>query len=118
MSAGKFGFTPDDPIDLEAAEEPLDLARAFQPTPITRVSPPRLAEMDRVAQAAGFTSRENTPAAPPPRRRRVVTAQPTRFLAVRAPESLYQRFVRYADKHQLTYHDAIAQLLDTAGEPE
>ena len=52
----------------------------------------------------------------PGRRRRAVPAEPVRHLAVRMIQSQYDRFVGYADRYQLTYHDAIKKLLDAAGE--
>jgi hypothetical protein len=45
-----------------------------------------------------------------------VPAEPVRHLAVRMIQSQYDRFVGYADRYQLTYHDAIKKLLDVAGE--
>ena len=76
-----------------------------------------IAAMDEAAAAHGFVSREvpHTPATPYPpagRRRRIVPVEPTRHLAIRLVASQYERFVAYADKHKLTYHDALAQLLD------
>ncbi|AXC16140.1 hypothetical protein ACPOL_6936 (plasmid) [Acidisarcina polymorpha] len=39
-----------------------------------------------------------------------------RSLAVRMIQSQYDRFVSYANRYELTYHDAIKKLLDSAGE--
>ena len=78
-----------------------------------------LAASDAAAAAHGFTSRESGPAAPVAplqRRRRAIPAEPTRHLAIRLTASGYARFVAYADRHKLTYHDALAQLLDQCGE--
>jgi hypothetical protein len=111
MSESKFGFTPEEPPSEK------DLALQFQPTPISRNNL-AIQDVDRVAEAAGFSSRERGPATVAPRRRRSVAPQPSRHLAIRMPEPLFNRFLRYADKHQLTYNDAIAQLLDGAHEPE
>jgi hypothetical protein len=111
MSEGKFGFTS------EESPSERDLALQFQPTPISRKNL-AIEEVDRVAEAAGFSSRERGPATAAPRRRRTLAPQPSRHLAIRMPEQLFNRFLRYADKHQLTYNDAIAQLLDAAKEPE
>lgn len=111
MSESKFGFTPEEPPSER------DLALQFQPTPISRKNL-AIQDVDRVAEAAGFSSRERGPAAAAPRRRRSLAPQPSRHLAIRMPEPLFNRFLRYADRHQLTYNDAIAQLLDVAQEPE
>lgn len=81
-----------------------------------------LAAADAAAARHGFTSRElpddgiGTATAPHMRRRRAVPAEPTRHLAIRLTANAYARFVAYADRHQLTYHDALAQLLDDCGE--
>jgi hypothetical protein len=110
MSESKFGFTPEEPPPEK------DLALQFKPTPISRKNV-AVEEVDRVAEAAGFSSRERGPAPVAPRRRRSLAPQPSRHLAIRMPEPLFNRFLRYADRHQLTYNDAIAQLLDLAQEP-
>ena len=77
-------------------------------------------QVDAAAAPHGFVSREAVPviteAATPGRRRRAVPSEPTRHLAVRMVQSQYDRFVGYADRYQLTYHDAITKLLDAAGE--
>jgi len=72
-----------------------------------------LREVDAAAAAHGFVSREQT--VNRPRRRRIAVAEPTRHLAIRLPESQYNRFVLYADRLKLTYHDALRQLLDQVG---
>lgn len=108
MSEGKFGFTSDVP------NEEQDLALSFAPTPINRADI-NIAAVDRAAQDAGFTSRESGPHR---RRRRIPPAEPTRYIAIRAPETLYMRFLHYADKHQLTYSDAISRLLDEVEKKE
>lgn len=111
MGEGKFGFSSDEFSDSQ------DLALQFKPTPISRTNP-AIEDVDRVAEAAGFSSRERS--APPItlRRRRSSVPAPSRHLAIRMPELLFARFLRYADKHQLTYNNAISQLLDVAGEPD
>jgi macrodomain Ter protein organizer (MatP/YcbG family) len=103
MSESKFGFK---------AEEEDDPALSFQPVPRPRPATV-LAEFDQAAQGHGFTSREK---AAPRRRRRVVRQESTRFLAIRASETLFNRFVEYADRYQLTYSDALEQLLDNSQE--
>jgi hypothetical protein len=110
VGEGKFGFIPEE-------EEPReDLALQFEPTPVDRPLHSIL-ESDRQAEAAGFASREPGARAEPPRRRRVYRDHPTRALAIRMTEPQFARFLRYADRHQLTYSDTIAHLLDIAGEP-
>jgi hypothetical protein len=88
--------------------------------PVKKRSPVDLAAVDAAAAPHGFVSREATPrvaeSITPGRRRRAVPAEPVRHLAVRMVESQYDRFVGYADRYQLTYHDAIKKLLDAAGE--
>lgn len=113
MSVSKFGFSSADTNE----ETPDDLLLTFRPTPINRADS-SMEEVDRVAEAAGFASREQSRVAPPTRRRRAVPPEPTRQVAVRMSEALYRRFVQYADKHQLTYQDAIAQLLDEVSADE
>lgn len=123
MAEGKFGFIPEE-------EEPQeDLALQFEPTPIQRPTH-SLVESDRLAEAAGFASRERSAPPPPPapapaaplaekpRRRRVTREHASRALAIRMTESQFTRFLRYADRHELTYSDAISHLLDVAGEAD
>jgi hypothetical protein len=126
VAEGKFGFIPEN-------EEPApDLALQFEPTPVDRPAH-SLLESDRLAETAGFASRERgspieasimqsgkASASPPPeamRRRRVNREHATRALAIRMTETQFARFLRYADRHELTYSDTIAHLLDIAGEP-
>lgn len=115
--SSKFGLI-DDPNDAaERSEGKIDLS-GF--APVRKRSPIDLAEMDAAAAPHGFVSREALPvvveAAAPVRRRRAVPSEPTRHLAVRMVKSQYDRFVGYADRYKLTYHDAITKLLDAAGE--
>ena len=82
-----------------------------------------VAAMDAAAAAHGFISRE-VPNSPTPtykpagRRRRTMQVEPTRHLAIRLTASQYDRFVAYADRHKLTYHDALTQLIDTNEQSE
>lgn len=77
-----------------------------------------IAAVDAAAAPHGFVSREaNAPTMiqhSSGRRRRIVPVEATRHLAIRLAESQYDRFVAYADRHRLTYHDALARLLDRA----
>jgi hypothetical protein len=115
--SGKFGLMDDADESANKAEGKIDLS-GF--APVKKRSPINLAEIDAAAAPHGFISREAVPitavAAPITRRRRAVPAEPARQLAVRLVESQYARFLAYADKYQLTYHDAIKKLLDDAGE--
>ena len=115
--SSKFGLI-DDPDDVvERSEGKIDLS-GF--APVKKRSPIDLAEVDAAAAPHGFVSREAAPvfaeAASPGRRRRAVPSEPTRHLAVRMVQSQYDRFVGYADRYKLTYHDAITKLLDAVGE--
>ena len=78
------------------------------------------AAIDAAAAPHGFVSREATPelrdTRPPARRRRAIPSEPTRHLAIRLNESGYDRFVAYADRYKLTYHDALIRLLEIVGE--
>ena len=74
-----------------------------------------LAEVDAVAAPHGFSSRE--PVKPRMRRRLgAVDNEPTRHLAMRCRASVYERFLRFADREQLHYHDALERLLEIAEE--
>lgn len=115
--SGKFGLMDDADDVVTPAEGKIDLS-GF--APVQKRAPVDLAEVDAAAAPHGFVSREATLRVTAPtthgRRRRAVPAEPVRHLAVRMVESQYDRFVGYADRHQLTYHDAIKRLLDAAGE--
>ena len=114
--SGKFGLMDDSDEVVVRPEGKIDLS-GFPP--VQKRLPVDLAAVDAAAAPHGFVSREATPKLPAPspgRRRRAVPAELTRHLAVRMVESQYERFVGYADRYQLTYHDAIKKLLDTVGE--
>lgn len=115
--SGKFGLTNGSEEDSTATGDKIDLS-GFEP--VKKRFPVNLAEIDAAAAPHGFISREVPPSAPkvipPTRRRRIGPAEPARQLAVRLSESEYLRFLRYADRYQLTYHDAIQKLLDDAGQ--
>ncbi len=77
-----------------------------------------LAAVDSAAAQHGFVSRElsvSREAQAMGRRRRAVPSEPTRHLAIRLNESAYERFVAFADRHKLTYHEALIRLMETAG---
>jgi hypothetical protein len=112
----KFGLMDDADV-IGQSEGKIDLS-GF--APVQKRSPIDLVEVDAAAAPHGFVSREAAPVATetaaPGRRRRAVPAEPTRHLAVRMVVSQYDRFVGYADRYKLTYHDTIKKLLDAAGE--
>jgi hypothetical protein len=126
--SNKFGLV-DDPEDRSLTRPGgIDLS-SFEP--VKRRAPINLVEVDAAAAPHGFVSREAVPPsvvdnlpmsststrpATAHIRRRVARAEPSRSLAVRMVVPEYDRFVAYADRHQLTYHEAIKKLLDTAGE--
>jgi len=111
-SINKFGLLDDE----EDVTPPLaDRLAAF---PVVSPRPAvDLAAVDAAAASHGFVSREAAPlpVQPPARRRRAIPSEPTRHLAIRLTASAYDRFVAYADRYKLTYHDALVQLMD-AGE--
>jgi hypothetical protein len=113
---GKFGLMDDSDEGAMPPERKIDLS-SF--APVQKRPTMDLAEIDAAAAPHGFISREaraTSSVFTHMGRRRAVPAEPARQLAVRMVESQYARFVAYADRHQLTYHDAIRRLLDQAGE--
>jgi hypothetical protein len=115
--SSKFGLTDDAEEIVERQDGKIDLS-GF--APVQKRPPIDFAEVDAAAAPHGFVSREATPlitgVANKQGRRRATTPEARRHLAVRMVKSQYDRFVGYADRYKLTYHDAIAKLLDAAGE--
>ena len=111
--SSKFGLPSDDPGSSQVDSQAALTQRLSAFPPAARPAPLALREVDAAAAAHGFVSREQTVSRP--RRRRIAVAEPTRHLAIRLPESQYNRFVLYADKFKLTYHDALRHLLDQVG---
>jgi hypothetical protein len=115
--SSKFGLIDDTDDVAERSEGKIDLS-GF--APVRKRAPIDLAAVDAAAAPHGFVSREAVhaiaEAATHSRRRRALPSEPTRHLAVRMVQSQYDRFVGYADRYKLTYHDAIKKLLDAAGE--
>ena len=113
----KFGLIDDaDDLALKAEPSLSERLASFPPAaPKHRID---LAAVDAAAAPHGFISRESgasMPATPTSsRRRRLTPVEPTRHLAIRLTASQYDRFVAYADKHKLTYHDALSRLLASA----
>jgi hypothetical protein len=115
--SSKFGLMDDADDVVEPPNGNLDLSGFAR---VRKRSPVDLVEVDAAAAPHGFVSREAPPVLTETpssgRRRRALPSEPARHLAVRMVQSQYDRFVGYADRHKLTYHDAITKLLDTAGE--
>lgn len=115
----KFGLLHDEDVSDEptASESFAEKLASFPvAAPKHRID---VAAADAAAAPHGFTSREPGPssAATAPsisRRRRIVPVEPTRHLAIRLTTTQYDRFVAYADRHKLTYHDALTKLLSQA----
>ena len=104
-------------LDPEEADEETraDLRHLLSRVPVA-AAPTRLHPevSDKLAQQHGFSSRE--PVVPRfvggRRQPRGVQIEGTRQLSIRMPVSLYEDFVSFADKHKLTYNEAIRTLLD------
>ena len=104
----KFGFDPeDDSMEVSKNDLANKLANFPPSAPKTAID---LAAVDAAAAPHGFISRE----AGKSRKRRVVPTEPKRQLSVMLPVSKYDRFVAYADRHRLTYEEAISRFLDGA----
>jgi hypothetical protein len=102
----KFGLIEDDP------EEVMKMSLSERLTAFPAVSARHIIDVaaaDAAAAPHGFTSREP---ARLKRKRRTLATEPTRHLAIRCPQSLYDRFVAYADRHRCTYTEAIEHLLN------
>lgn len=109
----------------ESAEERLkgDASIDHKIALFSAVRPKMVVDVEAIDAAAaqhGFTSREPASRGDAPlssgRRRRAVPSEPSRHLAIRLPSSGYDRFVAFADRQKLTYHDALIRLMDKAGE--
>jgi hypothetical protein len=115
-AGNKFGLL-DDTEEAEAAGPSIADKLASFPVVKPRVGKVDLAAVDAAGAAHGFVSREVAAVEEPvSRRRRAIPAEPTRHLAIRLTNSAYNRFVAYADREKLTYHEALVLLLDTCGE--
>ena len=107
-----FGLKREEPA-VPKPQVDVDLISSIKPResrhPITNI-----AESDRVAEAAGFTSREPGPKFEPyirPARQKRKHEQ-TYPLSMRAPVSILQRFIAYAEKHKLSYPFELERLLE------
>lgn len=104
----KFGLDMENDAVEEAQSNLASKLANFPPSsPKTTID---LVAVDAAAAVHGFISRE----AGGGRRRRVVPSEPKRQLSIMLPESKFQRFVAYADKHRLTYEEALSRLLAAA----
>jgi hypothetical protein len=85
---------------------------AFSARPVQRDV--NVHEIDQVAHAAGFTSREAPAQAKGPERktRRVIKKERSVMNTVRVRESQWARFINFADHIQGTYEAALIRLLD------
>ncbi len=113
----KFGLLDDTvPTQEQPSSTISDRIAAFPPVRSRGLID--FAAIDAAAAPHGFTSRESaqTHETPSGRRRRALPSEPTRHLAIRLSESAYHRFVAYADRQKVTYHEALIRLLDTVGE--
>ena len=115
----KFGLFDEEETEVTEAASFSERLASFPPAaPKHRID---IAAMDAAAAPRGFVSREAGPSPPAlqlqqGRRRRLSSSEPTRHLAIRLTATQYDRFVAYADRHKLTYHDALARLLDSAAD--
>jgi hypothetical protein len=110
----KFGLL-DDESGTRAEEQEVTISERIAAFPPVRSrGHVDFAAIDAAAAQHGFVSREISEAheTRSGRRRRTVPSEPTRHLAIRLTETAYDRFVAYADRHKLTYHEALIHLLD------
>lgn len=116
MSSNKFGLPEEEPAPVEREVGSLNRRIAnFQPSQPKNIN---LEEVDSAAAPHGFVSREPTfvvNRSETRRPRRKIMTEPTRNMGIRLGVSQYDRFVAYADKHRLSYHEALIRLLDQAG---
>lgn len=75
--------------------------------------PVKTAAIDSVAREHGFVSRQ-----PTEKLVRRQPAEPSGNLNIRPPVSTYNRFVRFAIDHNLSYPAALKELMDRAEIPE
>ena len=117
----KFGLLDtEDELPRGTPQTFIDKLASFPP--VRPRVPIDLAEVDAAAAPHGFISREAIPVIQPSfavrsSRRRVIPREATRHLAIRLTSTQYDRFVAYADRHELTYHEALQRLLDQSSDP-
>ena len=111
-----FGFKKGGSGEGEGGPSAFDRIAEIKPrqTPVTGVDQKAI---DAAAAASGFTTREPSPPAEVhytiPRRKREAI-EPLHALSMRAPVSVVQRFIDYAEAEKLSYPKALAKLLDIA----
>ena len=114
--SGNFGFKKDGPGAGAGGTGAFDRIADIKPrqAPATDIDQKA---MDAAAAASGFTTREpNRPEEVHytiPRRKREAV-EPLHSLSMRAPVSVVQRFIDYAEAENLSYPKALAKLLDLA----
>ena len=107
-----FGLKADDSVPVKPAVN-TNLLASIKPwtTPRPTVN---IAESDKVAATAGFTSREPVPSGEvyvrPLRQKR--KPEQTSSLSMRLPVSIHLRFRDFADNLKLSYPAALEKLLD------
>ena len=115
----KFGLLDDDDTQVLPSHTTTISDRIAAFAPIRSRGVIDLEAIDAAAAPHGFISRESAEGGllrPAGRRRRAIPSEPTRHLAIRLNEKGYDRFVAYADRYKLTYHEALIRLLDLVGE--
>lgn len=109
----KFGLLHEDKEASPSPSESFSEKLAAIPATATRHRVD-IAAADAAAAQHGFVSREVGVPGSMSRRRRLNPVEATRHLAIRLTTTQYDRFVAYADKHKLTYHEALGRLLEVA----
>jgi hypothetical protein len=111
-----FGLKNDEPSPAKPHVAP-DLLASIKPRSAPRPSI-NVAESDRLAATAGFTSREPSHLAVDPReiygtpRRAKREPEPMTPLSMKLRRSLHKRFRDFADERKLSYPEALEKLLN------
>jgi hypothetical protein len=106
--------TNDDSTEKPKPTVDLTILSKIQPRSPARARSIDLAESDKMAEASGFTSREAGPKIEPYIRPKRTKRKPEQLypISMRAPVSVLQRFIAYAEKYHLSYPLALERLLD------
>lgn len=112
-----YGLEPEpkeDPIEKPKPTVNLTLLSKIQARSASRTRSVDIAESDKIAEASGFTSREPGPKVEAYIRPKRTKRKPEQLypISMRAPVSVLQRFISYAEKHHLSYPLALERLLD------
>jgi len=104
----------DEPLENTQSTVDLTLLSKIQPRSPTRPRSIEVAESDKIAEASGFTSREAGPVVEPYIRPKRTKRQLEQLypISMRAPVSVLQRFIAYAERHHLSYPLALERLLN------